>query len=401
MDDKLIECVPNFSEGRNSGVIKQITDTIEQINGVNLLNVDPGADTNRTVVTFIGNPEGVMEAAFRAIEKASELIDMSKHQGIHPRMGATDVCPFIPMKDVTVEECIELSREVAKRVGDELSIPVYLYEKSAQKPDNVNLAEIRRGEYEALVDKLKKPEWKPDFGPTEFNVRSGACIIGVREFLIAYNISLNTQDLIYATDMALCLRTKGRSARRGNIDPIYLQGEEVLLYGKDSFPCGTCNFIGKTIQETGKHCQNKHGYNLEKLLILNDIDPNYPQGEHVKISGIFQRCKSIGWLVEEYDRAQISINLTDYNITSMHDVFDASLALAAKRGIGVTGSEIIGMVPYPALLASGIHYLKKQDRFANIPIRDILETAVQSLLLRDIADFKIEERVIGLPNDLM
>ncbi len=400
MDEKLIECVPNFSEGRDKGIIKQITDTIEQTDNVKLLDVDPGPDMNRTVVTFVGSPSGVKEASFRAIKKASKLIDMSTHQGSHPRMGATDVCPFIPVSDVSIKECIELSKEVAKRVGNELGIPVYLYEKSAQTSERENLAVIRQGEYEALPEKLKKTEWKPDFGPAEFNARAGATVIGVREFLIAYNICLNTREPKLATDIAYELRAKGRSARRGNIDPVYLRGEEILHYEEGNYPCGKCDFEGKTIYETIKHCKQKHGFDLVELLKLYDVDTKKPEGKPVKIPGKFQHCKSIGWMVDEYDRAQISINLTNYKVTSIHDVLEEARILAAKRGLVVTGSEIIGMVPYPALLETGKYYLKKQGRSAGIPIRDILETAVQSLGLRDVAGFNIEERVLGLPKNL-
>ncbi|RKY87671.1 glutamate formimidoyltransferase [candidate division KSB1 bacterium] len=399
MNEKLIECVPNFSEGRNLNVIKQITDTIEEVEGVKLLDVDPGPDMNRTVVTFVGSPEGVKEAAFRAIKKAAELIDMSVHTGSHPRMGATDVCPFVPVSGVTLEECIALSKEVAERVGNELGIPVYLYEKSAQKPERKNLAIIRQGEYEGLPEKLKKPEWKPDFGPAEFNAKSGATVIGVREFLIAYNINLNTRETKYATDIAFELREKGRSARKGNTEPIYLWGKEILKYRKGYYPCGNDDFVGKTIQETIEHCKKEHGYDLVELLKLHDIDPEKPEGSSVKIPGKFKHCKAIGWMVKKYDRAQISINLTDYKITSMHDVLEEARKLAAKRGIVVTGSEIVGMVPYPALLETGKYYLKKQRRSAGIPIRDILETAVQSLGLRDVSDFNIDERVLGLPKN--
>ena len=400
MSDKLIECVPNFSEGRNPAVIKEITGTIEQVDGVRLLDVDPGPDMNRTVVTFVGSPEGVKEAAFNAIKKASELIDMSVHTGSHPRMGATDVCPFIPVSGITEEECIEVSKEVAKRVGEELRIPVYLYEKSAQTPERENLAIIRQGEYEALEEKLKKREWKPDFGPAEFNARAGATVIGVREFLIAYNISLNTREPKYATDIAFELRAKGRSARKGNIDPIYLWGTEILKYEEGHYPCGKDDFVGKTIGETIEHCKKEHGYDLVDLLKLHGVDPEKPEGESVKIPGKFQHCKSIGWMVKEYDRAQISINLTNYKVTSMHDVLEEARILAAKRGLVLTGSEIVGMVPYPALLETGKFYLKKQGRSAGIPIKDILNTAVQSLGLTDVGDFKIEERVLGLPKNL-
>lgn len=399
MADKLIECVPNFSEGRNPDLIKQITDEIESVDNVKLLDVDPGADMNRTVVTFVGSPEGVKEAAFRAIKKAQEVIDMTKHKGSHPRMGATDVCPFVPVNGVTIEECIELSKEVAKRVGNELAIPVYLYEKSAQKPERENLAVIRKGEYEALSEKLKKPEWKPDYGPSEFNAKAGATVIGVREFLIAYNISLNTRESKYATDIAFELREKGRSARRGNINPFYFKGTEILKYEDGYYPCGTCNFDGKTISETLEHCKKEHEYDLKELLLENGINSDKPEGQSVKKPGKFRNCKAIGWMVDEYDRAQISINLTDYNVTGMHDVLEEARKLAMERGLVVTGSEIVGLVPFKALLETGKFYLKQQKRSAGIPIKDILSTAVQSLGLKDVSDFNIEERVLGLPKN--
>lgn len=397
MSDKLIECVPNFSEGQNKDVIKQITDTIELVDGVRLLDVDPGYDMNRTVVTFVGPPEGVKVAAFNAIKKASELIDMTKHKGSHPRMGATDVCPFVPVSGVTVEECIEISKQVAKRVGNELNIPVYLYEKSAQSSERENLAKIRQGEYEALPDKLKKPEWKPDFGPVEFNAKAGATVIGVREFLIAYNISLNTRESKYATDIAFELREKGRSARRGNTKPFYFKGTKILKYKEGNYPCGSCDFDGGTMDETIKHCKDEHDYDLVELLQLHGIDPKKPEGESVKKPGMFKNCKAIGWMVDVYDRAQISINLTNYKVTSMHHVLDAAREMAAERGLVVTGSEIVGMVPYPALLESGKYYLNKQKRSTGVPVSDILETAIQSLGLRDVSEFNIKERVLGLP----
>jgi len=397
MQEKLIECVPNFSEGRDMILIKQITDEIEKVEHVKLLDVDPGPDMNRTVVTFIGPPEGVSKAAFNAIRKASELIDMTKHHGSHPRMGATDVCPFVPVSGITTEECIELSKTVAKRVGEELKIPVYLYEKSAQKPERENLAIIRQGEYEALPEKLKKAEWKPDFGPAEFNAKAGATVIGVREFLIAYNISLNTREKLQATDIAFELREKGRSARRPVSKPFYYKSPVILKYKEGEYPCGECDFIGKTLAETVEHCKNAHNYDLVELLKLNGINPKKVEGKSVKKSGKFRYCKAIGWLVKEYDRAQISINLTNYKVTSMQDVLDETRKLAAERGLVVTGSEIVGMVPFPALLEAGKYYLRKQGRPTGIPVKDILETAVQSLGLRDVSDFNIEERVLGLP----
>ncbi len=400
MENKLIECVPNFSEGKDLDLIKQITNEIEAIDQIQLLDVDPGAEMNRTVVTFIGPPNAVKEAAFQAIKKASQLIDMSKHQGSHPRMGATDVCPFVPVSGVSIEECIALSKDVAKRVGDELQIPIYMYEKSAQKPERENLAVVRKGEYEALEAKLAKPEWKPDFGPVKFNAKAGGTVIGVREFLIAYNISLNTREKLHATDIAFELREKGRSARRGNIDPFYYKGETILKYKQDLYPCGTCNFNGKAISETITHCKEEHEYDLTALLNLNGINPDKPEGKSVKKPGLFKHAKSIGWFVPEFDRAQISINLTDYNVTSMQDVLDATRRLASERGLIVTGSEIVGMVPYPALLEAGKYYLRKQGRAVGIPIKDILSTAVQSLGITDVADFNIEERVLGLPKNL-
>jgi len=397
MTEKLVECVPNFSEGQRMDVIGQITDEIKKIGGVRLLDVDPGYEMNRTVVTFVGSPEGVKKAAFAAIKQAARLIDMRKHKGSHPRMGATDVCPFVPVAGISLEECIQLSEEVAKMVGEELQIPVFLYEKSARNPQRTNLAHIRMGEYEGLEEKLKKPEWKPDFGPAVFNAASGATVIGVREFLIAYNINLNTTDSKLATDIAFELREKGRSVRRGRTGKFYFKGENILKYEDGKYPCGNCDLIAGSMDQLISHCQEIHQYNLPELLHLNDIDPRHPEGQSVKKPGLFSHCKAIGWMVPEYNRAQISINLTNYKITPLHAVMEATRTLAAERGLVVTGSEIVGMVPYPALLESGKFYLRRQDRSAGIPVRDILETAVQSLGLRDVTDFNLEERVLGLP----
>jgi glutamate formiminotransferase/formiminotetrahydrofolate cyclodeaminase len=398
MTERLVECVPNFSEGQNRDIIDRITGEIEKIDGVRLLDVDPGFEMNRTVVTFVGSPEGVKEAAFNAIKTAAELIDMRNHIGSHPRMGATDVCPFVPVSGVTEEECIRLSEEVAKRVGDELQIPIYLYEKSARKPERQNLAVVRAGEYEGLEEKLQKPEWKPDYGPATFNPRAGATAMGVREFLIAYNINLNTSEPKWATDIAFELREKGRSVRRGNIEPYYLKGREILKYRAGHYPCGSCDFTGTTIGEVVGHCRKTHDYDLARLLTLHDIDPAKPEGESVKRPGRFTHCKAIGWMVPEYKRAQISINMTNYKITPLHAVYDEARRLAETRGLVVTGSEIVGMVPYPALLETGKYYLRRQGRSTGIPVRDILETAVQSLGLRDVGEFKLDERVLGLPN---
>jgi glutamate formiminotransferase/formiminotetrahydrofolate cyclodeaminase len=397
MSDQLIECVPNFSEGQNKDIIDRITDEIKKTDGVKLLDVDPGFEMNRTVVTFIGNPSGVKEAAFAAIKKASELIDMSKHKGSHPRMGATDVCPFVPVSGVTTDFCIRLSEEVAERVGSELRIPVYLYEISARKPERTNLAYIRMGEYEALEEKLKKQEWKPDFGPAIFNRNAGATVMGVREFLIAYNINLNTNESKYATDIAFELREKGRSARRGNTKPFYFKGQQILKYKQGDYPCGSCDYNADSMSKLIDHCKEMHDYDLIELLKLNDIDPQQADGKSAKKPGLFSHCKAIGWKVPEYNRAQISINLTNYKITSMHSVLEATRKLAAERGLVVTGSEIVGMVPFPAILETGKYYLRLQQRSTGIPIRDILEVAVQSLGLQDVSDFHIDERVLGLP----
>lgn len=397
MPEQLIECVPNFSEGQNSDIIDQIIAEIKSIDGVKLLDVDSGFEMNRTVVTFIGNPEGIKEAAFSAIKKAAELIDMSVHKGSHPRMGATDVCPFVPVSGISTEDCIKLSEEVAERVGNELGIPIYLYEKSAKTPERVNLAKIRMGEYEALEVKLKKPEWKPDFGPSTFNPGAGATVIGVREFLIAYNVNLNTAESKFATDIAFELREKGRSARKGNIEPFYFKGREILKYNTGSYPCGNCDYVSVKLDDLINHCQKEHDYDLVELLRANGINPEKVDGISVKKSGLFTHCKAIGWMVPEYKRAQISINLTNYKITPMHEVLEATRKLAADRGIVVTGSEIVGMVPYPALLETGKYYLRKQQRSTGIPVRDILDVAVQSLGLRDVSEFNIDERVLGLP----
>lgn len=393
---KLIECVPNFSEGRNKKTIDEIVNEIGSVEGIEILDVSIGYETNRTVITFTGSPEAIKEAAFLGIKKAVELIDMRKHKGAHPRIGAADVVPFVPLKNVSFEECIEIAKEVAKRVGEELKIPVYLYGKAATRPERENLANIREGEYEGLPEKLKNPEWKPDYGPCEFNPKSGATIIGVRDFLIAYNINLNTRETKYATDIAFELREKGRSVRKGNIKPFYYKGE-IVRYKENYFPCGNCDFIGKTIDETVKHCKEEHGYDLIELLKMHNMDPQNLIGKPVKKPGKFKACKAIGWKIPEYDRVQISINLTNYKITNVHHVYEEAKKLAEERGLVVTGSEIVGLIPYEAILEAGKYYLKKQGKSLGIPTKDILETAVQSLGLRDVAPFEIEKKVIGLP----
>ena len=352
--NKLIECVPNFSEGRDTEKINIILDHIKQVDQVTVLDVDPGKDTNRTVVTLVGPPEAIAEAAFQGIKIASEVIDMSKHSGTHPRMGATDVCPFIPINGVSEEECVELSKQVGKRVGEELNIPIYLYERSAQNPKRKKLPDIRKGEYEGLTDKLADPEWKPDYGPTKLHVKGGATVIGCRDFLIAYNINLNTRDHRLATDIAFELREAGRSKRIPNPNSKNLLDGEIV---------------------------------------------RHEDGKPVKVPGIFKEIKAIGWYVDSFKRAQISINFNNYKISTIHNVFDEACRLASERGIRVTGSELVGLIPLEAVLMAGTYYLKKQNRSIGVPVYDIIECAIQSLGLNDVAPFIINEKIIDYAVD--
>ena len=338
---KLIECVPNFSDGRNPDVIEAITAEIRNTEGAVLLDVDPGAATNRTVVTMIGTPEAVEEAAFRAIRKASELIDMTGHTGEHPRMGATDVCPFVPVQGATMEDCVEVARKLGKRVGDELGIPVYLYENAASRPERNSLADVRQGEYEALPAKLKKDEFKPDYGPAEFNARAGATAIGAREFLIAYNINLNTRDKGLAKKIALEIREKGKLKRDG----------------------------------AGK--------------IVRDED-----GKRIWVPGRFKNVRGVGWYIEEFGRAQLSFNLTNYKVSPVHEVFDACREEAAKLGLRVTGSELVGLIPLDAALAAGDHYLRLQGKTRGVSVKERIHTAVLSLGLDEISEFDADEKIV-------
>jgi glutamate formiminotransferase/formiminotetrahydrofolate cyclodeaminase len=337
---KIIECVPNFSEGNDLLVIKQITDQIESVEGVRLLNVDPGKATNRTVVTFVGSPEAVIEAAFLAIKKAGELIDMSKHTGEHPRMGATDVCPLIPIANITMEETAEYARRLAERVGKELTLPVYLYE--AAQPDKLrsNLSVIRAGEYEGFFKKITLPEWKPDYGPAIFDARRGATVIGARDFLIAYNINLNTTSTRRANAIAFDVREAGRVK-----------------------------------MENGKKVLDK-------------------DGKPVSVPGTLKSVKAIGWFIEEYGVAQISMNLTNINVTPVHIAFDEVCRKAEARGIRVTGSELVGLVPLQSLLEAGRYFLKKQKRSTGVSEKELVRIAVKSMGLDELSPFKPEERVI-------
>src|SRR5213075_1751986 len=343
---KLIECVPNFSEGRDLDIIRQITDAIESADGVTLLDVDPGASTNRTVVTFVGSPEAAAEAAFRGIKKAAELIDMRKHKGAHPRMGATDVCPFIPVSSVSWEEAVECANRLGKRVGEELKIPVYLYEKAAKDKSRSNLSIIRAGEYEGFFEKIKQPEWKPDFGPAVFNEKSGATVIGVRDFLIAYNVNLNTKSVRRANAVAFDVRQQGR------------------VKTEDGTPSG------KPV-----------------------LDSN---GEPVRLPGMLKHVKAIGWFVKEYGIAQVSMNLTNIEETPLHLAFDACVEAAAKRGMRVTGSEIVGMVPKRSLVDAGRYFLRKQRWSEGVSEEELIGIAVRSMGLGELKPFVPKEKVIEL-----
>ena len=341
---KLIECVPNFSEGRDLNVIKQITAAIEAVDGVSLLDVDPGASTNRTVVTFVGSPEAAVEAAFRGIQKAAELIDMRKQKGAHPRMGATDVCPFIPVSGVSWEEAIECARSLGKQVGEQLKIPVYLYEKAASDPSRSNLSIIRAGEYEGFFEKIKQPAWKPDFGPAVFNERSGATVIGARDFLVAYNVNLNTKSIRRANSVAFDVRENGR------------------VKTEDGTPTG------------------------KKVLDEN--------GEPVRIPGMLKHVKAIGWFVEEYGIAQVSMNLTNISETPLHAAFDACSEAAAQRGLRATGSEVVGMLPKRCLLEAGRYFLRKQQRSEGASEEELIDLAIRSMGLSELKPFDPKEKVI-------
>ncbi len=393
---KIVECVPNFSEGRDRNLIKKITAAIAAVRGVQLLDVDPGESTNRTVVTFIGEPEAVQEAAFRAVKIAAVLIDMTQHHGEHARMGATDVLPFVPVANVMMEECVAMAQRVGKRIGEELGIPVYLYEYAASKPERRNLAVIRAGEYEGLHRKLADPNWQPDFGPAEFNARSGATAVGARDFLIAYNLNLNTTDRRYATDIAYELRERGRWKRTGNIFPFYYKGT-VVNFEAGKFPCGNCDFVGKTMEELAAHYQTRYGRDLHARYKSLGLDANHLIGAPVYKDGKFTHVKAVGWVVENYKRAQISINLTNYKVAPPHLVFDETRRLAEQRGIMTNGSEIVGVIPCEAMLDAGKHYLKRMRKSTGVPVRDVLETAVQSLGLREVAEFEIDKKILGIP----
>ena len=337
---QLIECVPNFSEGNDLSIIKQITDQIEAVEGVRLLNVDPGKATNRTVVTMVGEPELVIEAAFRAIKKAGELIDMSKHKGEHPRMGATDVCPLIPIANISMEETAVYAQKLAKRVGEELNLPIYLYEAAQPNKSRSNLSIIRAGEYEGFAQKIILPEWKPDFGPAVFDAKRGATVIGARDFLVAYNINLNTTSTRRANAVAFDIREAGR-----------------------------------TKKENGK----------------NVLDAD---GKPITIPGSLKCVKAIGWFIEEYGIAQISINLTNISVTPVHIAFDEACKKATERGLRVTGSELVGLIPLKAMLDAGKYFLLKQERSVGVSEAELIKIAVKSMGLDELSPFNPQERII-------
>ncbi|GAB4199897.1 MAG: hypothetical protein Fur0023_02690 [Bacteroidia bacterium] len=344
MKQPLIECVPNFSEGKNKQIIDSIVQSISSIDGVKVLNVDMGAATNRTVVTFVGTPEAVVEAAFQGIKKAGELIDMRHHKGEHPRMGATDVCPLIPIRDITMEETVQYAVKLAERVGKELGIPVYLYEYAQTKEYRKNLSVIREGEYEGFFKKIKQPEWKPDFGPSEMDEKRGATVIGARKILIAYNVNLNTTSVRRANSVAFDVREAGRVMREGN-------------------------------KPTGKIIYNEDG--------TPKIQP-----------GMCKAVKAIGWYIEEYGIAQVSMNLTDIDVTPLHKAFEACCISAEKRGLRVTGSELVGLIPLKALTDAGRYFLKKQGLSAGVSEKELIKIAVKTLGLDELKPFVPEERII-------
>ena len=392
---KIVECVPNFSEGKDKRIIDKICAAIESVDTVQLLDVDMGADTNRTVVTFIAESEFVGSAAYKAIEKAAELIDMNKHSGTHPRMGATDVCPLIPVSNVTMEECVEIARKLGEKVGTELNIPIYLYEAAATNKERQNLANIRSGEYEGLSKKLKDLNWKPDFGPNKPNLKSGATAIGAREFLIAYNINLNTTDRTYANEIAYELRERGRWKRINQKDSFYYKGD-IVNFAEGYYPDGNSDYVGKTIKEIENYYQ-VNGRNFRERYKSLGLDPDNLIGKPVYKDGKFTHVKGLGWVIPEYNRAQISMNLTNYKISSIHDIYDAACEEAEKRGLRVTGSEIVGLIPYQAIESAGKHYLRKMGKSPGIPPIDLVNIAIQSLGLSDVTDFNPSDKVLGMP----
>ena len=394
---KIIECVPNFSEGRDKKIIDQICSAIKSVETVELLDVDMGSDTNRTVVTFIAESNYVADAAYKGIEKAAELIDMRKHSGAHPRMGATDVCPFVPVSNTTMEECVDIAKSLGEIVGEKLGIPVFLYESAAVNKERRNLANIRSGEYEGFDEKLKDQKWKPDFGPSKLNVKSGTTAIGAREFLIAYNINLNTTDRTYANEIAYELRERGRWKRVNQKDNFYYKGD-VVNFRENFYPDGNSDYVGKNLKEIEKFYQ-KSGRNFRKRYNSLGLDPENLIGKPVYKEGRFTHVKGLGWVIPEYNRAQISMNLTNYKISPIHKIFEAACEEAEKRGLRVTGSEIVGLIPYKAIEEAGKYYLKKMGKSPGMPPVDLVNIAIQSLGLSDVTNFNPSEKILGMPKN--
>ena len=394
---KIIECVPNFSEGRDKKIIDQICSAIKSVETVELLDVDMGSDTNRTVVTFIAESNYVADAAYKGIEKAAELIDMRKHSGAHPRMGATDVCPFVPVSNTTMEECVDIAKSLGEIVGEKLGIPVFLYESAAVSKERRNLANIRSGEYEGFDEKLKDQKWKPDFGPSKLNVKSGTTAIGAREFLIAYNINLNTTDRTYANEIAYELRERGRWKRINQKDNFYYKGD-VVNFRENFYPDGNSDYVGKNLKEIEKFYQ-KSGRNFRKRYNSLGLDPENLIGKPVYKEGRFTHVKGLGWVIPEYNRAQISMNLTNYKISPIHKIFEAACEEAEKRGLRVTGSEIVGLIPYKAIEEAGKYYLKKMGKSPGMPPVDLVNIAIQSLGLSDVTNFNPSEKILGMPKN--
>ena len=392
---KIVECVPNFSEGKDKNIIDQICASIETIDTVKILDVDMGADTNRTVVTFIAESDYAGIAAYKGIEKAAELIDMRNHKGAHPRMGATDVCPFIPVSNIDMEECVDIAIKLGEKVGNELNIPIFLYESAASNDERKNLANIRSGEYEGLNKKLKEENWKPDFGPAKLNARAGATAIGAREFLIAYNINLNTNDRTYANEIAYELRERGRWKRVKQKDKFYYKGN-IVNFAEGYYPDGNSDYVGNSLEEIEAYYQ-KNGKDFRKRYNSLGLNPDNLIGKPVYKDGKFTHVKGLGWVIPEYNRAQISMNLTNYKISSIHDIYDAACEEAEKRGLRVTGSEIVGLIPYQAIESAGKHYLRKMGKSSGMPPIDLVNIAIQSLGLSDVTDFNPSDKVLGMP----
>lgn len=398
MAEKIVECVPNISEGRDRAKIDDIVAAAADVSGVRVLDVDPGADTNRTVITFVGPPEAAEEAAFRLIRRAAERIDMREHRGAHARHGATDVCPFVPVSGVTMDDCVAIARRLGDRVGRELGIPVYLYGNAAKVEERRSLAVVRKGEYEALPEKLAERRWKPDFGPAEFLPKTGVVTIGAREFLIAYNIDLNTRKKEFASDIAQELRETGRAVRLEPTTAYYSSGKLLRYRPSEGIWPSFTGEVFASREALDRHYREHHGTSLDAELAFFGQDSERLEGAFVMKRGMFPECRAVGWVIPEYDRAQISINLTNFRTTNMDAVFEAARRLGQERGIAVTGSEVVGLVPHEALRSAGEAYLERQGASRGVPDADILETAVQSLGLCDLRDFDVERSVIGRPS---